>query len=68
MKSIFKSKTFWLNAVAIGCSVGGQFPLPEVNPNVTMGVVASANIVLRLLTKQPVGLPEILAAIGKAKK
>lgn len=55
-KTFYTSKTFWLNAVALGVYVaqqyGGVTSLPAVDP----GVIAIANLVLRWVTKQPITL------------
>ena len=49
-KSLFVSKTFWLNAIAIGTMV---VPGLGINP-VTLGyVLAGLNIANRLLTEGP---------------
>lgn len=51
MKSLFVSKTFWLNVLGIAVSVSGYVP-----PKYGMPVMAVANIGVRLLTNQPVSL------------
>ena len=49
-KSIFVSKTFWLNAIGIGVMV---VPGLQINP-VTLGyILAGLNIANRLLTEGP---------------
>lgn len=53
-KSLWQSKTFWINAATAAAAVGsGQmgFSLP---PKFAVPVLAISNILLRLLTKQPV--------------
>jgi hypothetical protein len=52
MKSIFKSKTFWLNVLGIAGTVVGAIPagVPTI---ITGGAI---NIVLRILTKEPVSI------------
>lgn len=53
-KSLIKSKTFWLNSITAAVAVGSGslgFNLP---PKIAVPVVAIGNILLRLLTKQPV--------------
>lgn len=57
MKPLWKSKTFWFNAlVAVGSLAQGQ-PLPEVlPPELLAAVVAAVNIALRLTTKEAVTL------------
>ena len=49
-KSIFLSKTFWLNVIGIGLTWAGQIP----NPEIAMYVLAALNIANRFLTNQPV--------------
>ena len=58
-KSILKSKTFWFNVIALVVLVAGAFGFKnvEVDPNLesyALVIVAVVNIVLRLVTKQPV--------------
>lgn len=48
-KNILKSKTFWVNVVALAAAYGGYLP-----PDYAAIVVPIANVILRLLTKQPV--------------
>lgn len=50
-KSIFKSKTFWLNILGLAATVSGVLP-----PKYAMPVMAISNIGMRLITNQPVGL------------
>ena len=53
-KKWYKSKTVWVNAVALAASiVSMQFGVP-ITPEMQGGVLAVINIVLRLVTKQPV--------------
>ncbi len=52
-KSIFASKTFWTNLLAGIGVVAGVIP---ANPY-TMAAGAIANILLRVVTKQPVTIP-----------
>ena len=55
MKSIFKSKTFWLNILS---GVGVITGLIPANPY-TMAISAVANVILRTVTNQPVSIPVI---------
>lgn len=54
MKPFWKSKTIWANAVSVGLYVAKHFgvnvpaPAPEL--------IAVVNLVLRFLTKQPIGV------------
>ena len=50
-KSIWKSKTFWMQALSIAAAVSGVIPLP---PETTAIVVGLLNIALRAVTKDPV--------------
>ena len=50
-KSIWKSKTFWMQVLSIAASVSGVIPLP---PETTAIVVGLINIALRAVTKDPV--------------
>ena len=53
-KNVFASKTFWFNAISTAVTVAsGQTGL-NIPPKIAVPVVAIGNIVLRLLTKQPV--------------
>ena len=65
MKNLFKSKTMLLNAAALALSVGSTYSsaLPEVDPNVQVGVLAIVNLFLRIVTHQPLYLPDILAGL-----
>jgi hypothetical protein len=50
-KSIWKSKTFWMQVLSIAASVSGVIPLP---PETTAIVVGLINIALRAVTTDPV--------------
>lgn len=47
MKSIFKSKTFWVNALVMASTVGGILP-----PKYAAIVLPVANVGLRLISSQ----------------
>lgn len=54
-KSIFFSKTFWVNAIALVAMViqgvtGKEFLSLEIQG----GILAGINVILRFITKQPV--------------
>lgn len=57
-KPWWKSKTVWVNLLAALISIAAELqhaiPLPERVSTYVVAVVAVANIVLRLLTAQPV--------------
>jgi len=55
MKSILKSKTFWLNLLGGVAAVSGYLPANQY----TLAAAAVANIILRLMTNQPVSIPGI---------
>lgn len=67
-KHLFRSKTFWVNAlsfvVAAGAAIPGSplGPLVAAHPGLAAGLAAAvgvANILLRIITDQPVHvLPE----------
>ena len=50
-KSLFLSKTFWLNVLGLAVTVGNVLPQKWAVP-----VLAVANIGMRLITNQPAGL------------
>lgn len=57
-KSIFRSKTFWANALALISILGAQ-PWIATNPNLVsvIGIATTvANVALRLITSEPVKL------------
>lgn len=55
-KSIFSSKTFWFNVLTLVVTYGGTLTnaLPAEFAQYAIGVVAIANVLLRLITTQPV--------------
>ncbi len=58
-KSIFLSKTFWFNGIALVVLVVGSFGFneAELDPNLetyALMFVTIVNIILRLVTKKPV--------------
>lgn len=61
-KPWYKSKTLWVNLLAGVAALTGAFGVdvgltPEVQASIAAGVVALINLVLRLVTKQPVSVP-----------
>lgn len=48
-KSLFKSKTFWLNVLGVGVHVAGIVP-----PQYGVPALAILNVLIRLLTEQPI--------------
>lgn len=54
-KAFWKSKTFWANAASLGLyTAKNHFGFDVPAPNAE--VIAVANIILRLVTKQPITL------------
>ena len=57
-KSLLASKTFWVNIVAVGASIASAFGLDflttEMQAQMVVGIMAVANIVLRVVTKEPI--------------
>ena len=55
-KSIFESKTAWFNLLTLVVTYGGYATniLPPKFAEIAVGVVAVANFLLRIITKQPV--------------
>ena len=58
-KSIWKSKTFWVNALAIIVSIAGVFGLDlnlgaEEQTAIITTIMGVVNIVLRFTTKEPI--------------
>mgnify|MGYP001566202640 CR=1 FL=1 len=55
-KSFYKSKTLWLNVLAVGTYAAktalGIDSVPDIDPV----LLALLNIVLRLVTKKPIGV------------
>jgi len=59
-KPWYASKTLWVNAIAGIAAMAGAFGLdlgltPETQTSLVAGILAVVNIILRLVTKQPVG-------------
>jgi hypothetical protein len=54
MKPLWKSKTFWFNALTIATEVANIAPLP---PGASVVVGALVNIGLRMVTAEPVRRP-----------
>lgn len=50
-KSMLKSKTFWMNVLGLAITIGGLLPQKWAVP-----VLAIANIGMRMVTNQPVGI------------
>jgi hypothetical protein len=63
MKKPSLSKTMWFNAAAIALSVANSYGrvLPDVDTNVQVGAIAGVNLLLRLVTRQPLDLPAVLS-------
>ena len=65
MKSIFASKTFWVNSITAVISLGTYFVDSAIfaeNPEliaIAGTVIGGLNVVLRLITKEPVSIKKI---------
>lgn len=60
-KAFWKSKTFWVNLVALAASVGASFGFEltaDMQASIVGGVMAAVNIVLRFVTKDAVGVAD----------
>jgi len=56
-KSIWQSKTFWVNLISIGAIIGSSYGFEidtETQAVLATGILAVVNIILRLVTKQPI--------------
>ena len=69
MKSIFQSRTFYFNLLALLVAVVGQFgysgELPAGWAVYVPSIIAVINVILRLLVKQPIGGPVARAMRGE---
>jgi len=59
-KSLWASKTLWVNFIAGIAAVTGAFGLdlgldPETQARIIVGVMAAVNVVLRFMTDKPIG-------------
>ena len=57
-KSWYLSKTLWVNLISIGAIIGAAYGLDidtETQAVLATGILAVVNIILRLITKQPIG-------------
>lgn len=50
-KSLFRSRTFWMQALTICAAITGVIPLPAETTVIVVGLI---NIALRVVTKDPV--------------
>lgn len=60
-KAFWKSKTLWANVIAFAATVGGLFGFEvdaETQATLVAGVMAAVNVVLRVVTKDAVGLSD----------
>lgn len=54
-KSIFKSRTFWVNAAGVGVWALQHFlGVQVISPSELIGLLAGSNVATRLVTDQPV--------------
>ena len=56
MKSIFQSKTFWVNVLGAGAAVLNGPLGADVPPEALAAIVAALNIAVRFVTSEPVSL------------
>ena len=69
MKSIWKSKTFWLNILAITVMILEVLVNFEPIPVEWQAVIAAVlNILIRLKTNQPIQVPEAIYEVVDAVK
>tara|TARA_R110000868_G_scaffold181331_4_gene422251 strand:+ start:7784 stop:7993 length:210 start_codon:yes stop_codon:yes gene_type:complete len=63
MKKAFLSKTMWFNAAAVLLSVANNYGqvLPDVDQNIQVGAIAGVNLLLRLVTSQPLDLTGVVS-------
>jgi len=57
-KSIWQSKTFWVNLISIVAIIGAAYGFEidtETQAVLSTGILAVVNIILRLVTKQAIG-------------
>ena len=52
----YASKTLWVNTIAVAALFLQQKFGYALSPEAQVGILALINIVLRLITKQPIGL------------
>lgn len=55
-KSIFASRTFWLNVAGLVIALGSGAAGVHLDPKLAASVLAAGNIALRLITEDPVHL------------
>lgn len=58
-KSLFASKTFWFNLLALAVTIAGalgydEFQVDPGTQQLALAIVAAVNILLRLVTDKPV--------------
>ena len=52
MKEMFKSKMLWINAIAILAMIGTSLTGINIPANVSVGLLAIINLILRIITKE----------------
>lgn len=56
-KKFYQSKTFWLNIIALFWILfADKLGLPTLDTGMEVSVLAVLNILVRLITKQPIGI------------
>lgn len=53
-KKWYHSKTLWANAIALGSTVMSVSMGVELSPEEVAGIFAVLNLVMRIITKQPI--------------
>ena len=56
-KTIWKSKTFWVNVITIGIATCNEvFNVVKIDPNLSLIVIGTFNVILRIVTYSGVKL------------
>jgi len=66
-KAWYTSKTLWVNLIAIFTLLGAQFTDIEISPELTVGILAAINVILRVATKKPVEWANPISRIRKKR-
>jgi len=66
-KAWYTSKTLWVNLIAIGTLLGSQFTEFDIPPEISVGILAAINVILRVATKKPVEWANPISRIRKKR-